>query len=219
MLSIERSGYYAWLKKPPGKRQLANQKLDEKIIALFHLHQGRLGSPRLTKELQEGGEICSKNRVAKRMKQLNLHAKLKKKFKVTTDSKHHLPVAPNLLNRDFTALAPNQKWCGDISYIWTAEGWMYLAVVIDLYSRAVIGWSIQSIMTSQLVCDALAMALWRRKFPCGVLFHSDSSQYCADVYQSLLNNYGFICSMSRKGNCWDNWLYPRFVNHILLILK
>lgn len=139
MLSIERSGYYAWLRKQPGKRQLANQKLDEKIIALFDLHQGRLGSPRLTKELQESGELCSKNRVAKRMKQLNLHAKAKKKFKVTTDSKHHLPVAPNLLNRDFTALAPNQKWYGDISYIWTTEGWMYLAVVIDLYSRAVIG--------------------------------------------------------------------------------
>lgn len=92
------------------------------------------------------------------MKQLDLHAKLKKKFKVTTDSKHHLPVAPNLLNRDFTALMPNQKWCGDISYIWTAEGWMYLAVVINLYSRAVIGWSIQSTMTIQLVCDALTMA-------------------------------------------------------------
>ena len=155
MLSIERSGYYAWLKKPLSRRQVVNQVLDKKIISLFEKHQSRYGSPRLTDELKEQGEICSKNRVARRMKQLNLYAKAKKKFKVTTDSKHHLPVAENILNRDFSATLPNQKWVGDISYIWTKEGWLYLAVVIDLYSRAVIGWSIQSTMSRQLVCDAL----------------------------------------------------------------
>ena len=123
------------------------------------------------------GETCGKNRVAKRMKHLGLRAKAKRKFKVTTDSKHNLPVAPNLLNRDFSATAPNQKWVGDISYIWTDEGWMYLAVVIDLYSRAVIGWSMQPTMSRNLVCDALTMALWRRGFPRGVLFHSDSGSH------------------------------------------
>lgn len=215
MLSIERSGYYAWVKKQPGKRQQANEKLDEKIIYLFHLHQGRAGSPRLTKELQESGEKCGKNRVARRMKHLNLRAKGKQKFKVTTDSRHHLPVAPNVLNRDFSAGAPNQKWCGDISYIWTAEGWLYLAVVIDLYSRAIIGWSIQPTMTRQLVCDALTMALWRRQFPRGVLFHSDrGSQYCSEDYQNLLRHYGFTCSMSRKGNCWDNSVVESFFHSL-----
>lgn len=211
MMSIERSGYYAWLKRKPSKRQQANEELDKKIIYIFNSHHNRYGSPRITNELQRNGEICSKNRVARRMKHLDIHAKAKKKFKVTTDSKHNFPVASNLLNRDFSASAPNQKWCGDISYIWTDEGWMYLAVVIDLYSRAVIGWSIQSTMSRQLVCDALMMALWRRGFPRGILFHSDrGSQYCSDDYQKILTHYGFICSMSRKGNCWDNSVVESF---------
>lgn len=211
MFSIDRSGYYAWLKRKPGKRQQANELLDKKIIDIFNVHKGRYGAKRITDELRDGGEMCSKNRVAKRMRHLGLRAKAKKKFKMTTDSKHNLPVAPNLLNRDFYASKPNQKWCGDISYVWTDEGWMYLAVVIDLYSRAVIGWSIQSTMSRQLVCDALMMALWRRGFPRGVLFHSDrGSQYCSNDYQKLLKSFGFTCSMSRKGNCWDNSVAESF---------
>lgn len=211
MLSIERSGYYAWLKRKPGKRAISNEVLDKKIINIFKAHQSRYGAQRITDELHDHGETCSKNRVAKRLKHLGLRAKAKKKFKVTTDSKHNLPVAPNLLNRDFTATAPNQKWVGDISYVWTDEGWMYLAVVIDLYSRAVIGWSIQSTMSRLLVCDALMMALWRRGFPRKVLFHSDrGSQYCSNGYQKMLKAYGFICSMSRKGNCWDNAVAESF---------
>lgn len=215
MFSIERSGYYAWLKRKPGKRQQANEKLDKKIIHIFQSHKNRYGSPRVTNELHDDAEICSKNRVARRMKHLGLRAKGKKKFKVTTDSKHNFPVAANLLNRDFTASAPNQKWCGDISYVWTDEGWMYLAVVIDLYSRSVVGWSIQSTMSRQLVCDALMMGLWKRGFPRGVLFHSDrGSQYCSDDYQKMLKSYGLICSMSRKGNCWDNSVAESFFHTI-----
>jgi putative transposase len=215
MFAIERSGYYAWLKRKPSKRHRANDELDKKIIQLFNDHKNRCGSPRITKDLHEAGESCSKNRVARRMKHLNLYAKPKRKFRVTTDSKHNLPVAANLLNRDFTASAPNQKYVGDITYIWTNEGWMYLAVVIDLYSRAVIGWSIQATMTRQLVCDALMMALWRRGFPRGVLFHSDrGSQYCSDDYQKMLKQHGFICSMSRKGNCWDNSVAESFFNSL-----
>jgi len=211
MFSIERSGYYAWVKRKPGRRIKSNTTLDKKIITIFNAHKGRYGAVRVTDELRDEGETCSKNRVAKRMKYLGLHAVGKKKFKVTTDSKHNLPVAPNLLNRDFSATAVNQKWCGDISYVWTDEGWMYLAVVIDLYSRAVIGWSIQPTMSRQLVCDALMMALWRRGFPRGVLFHSDrGSQYCSNDYQKMLKIYGFICSMSRKGNCWDNAVAESF---------
>lgn len=215
MLSIARSGYYAWLKYKPGKRECANHLLDQQIISLFEKHKQRYGVPRITDELKDVGEKCSKNRVARRMKHLNLKAKAKRKFKVTTDSRHHLPVAPNLLNRDFYASRPNQKYVGDISYIWTDEGWMYLAVVIDLYSRAVIGWSIQPTMSRQLVCDALMMALWRRGFPRGVLFHSDrGSQYCSSDYQALLKKYGFICSMSRKGNCWDNSVAESFFHSL-----
>lgn len=205
MFFIERSGYYAWLKRVPSKRAIANQQLDPKIKSIFTAHHGRYGAQRITDDLHELGEICGKNRIARRMQHIGLRAKAKKKFKVTTDSKHNLPVAPNLLARDFTTTVPNQKWVGDITYIWTDEGWMYLAVVIDLYSRAVIGWSMQSTMTKQLVCDALQMALWRRHFPRNVLFHSDrGSQYCSYDYQHLLKTNGFICSMSRKGNCWDN---------------
>jgi putative transposase len=215
LFSVERSGYYAWAKRKPRKRQQANEKLDEKITAVFHSHSHRYGSPRITDELREKGDTCSKNRVARRMKCLGLRAKGRKKFKVTTDSAHHLPVAPNRLDRDFTALARNQKWCGDISYVWTQEGWIYLAIVIDLYSRAVIGWSIQPTMSRQLVCNALMMALWRRGFPRNVLFHSDrGSQYCSDDYQKMLKHYGFICSMSRKGNCWDNGVAESFFHSI-----
>jgi transposase InsO family protein len=215
MLNIERSGYYAWLKKVPGKRATANATLDQKILTTFHQHKGRYGAPRLQDELQGEGERVSKNRVARRMKALGIQAKGKKKFKATTDSKHNLPVAPNLLNRDFTAKRPNKKWCGDITYVWTEEGWLYLATVIDLYSRKVIGWSLQSTMTKQLVCDALMMALWRRGFPRNVLFHSDrGSQYCSHDYQNMLKHYGLTCSMSRKGNCWDNSVAESFFHSI-----
>lgn len=215
MFSIERSGYYAWAKRKPSKRKLLNEELDKKIMAAFNTHKGRYGVQRIAEELRDNGEICSKNRVSKRMKYLGLQAKAKKKFKVTTDSKHKLPVAKNLLNRDFSTTAPNQKWVGDISYVWTEEGWMYLAVVIDLYSRAVIGWSIQPTMSRQLVIDALMMALWRRGFPKGLIFHSDrGSQYCSKEYQKMLKVYGIICSMSRKGNCWDNAIAESFFHSI-----
>lgn len=211
VMLIERSGYYAWLHRVPGKRAMSNAALDQKILAIFKAHLGRYGTKRITDELRDAGETCSRNRVTKRMKYLNLRAKAKKKFKVTTDSKHTLPVAENLLNRDFTATAPNQKWVSDISYVWTKEGWMYLAVIIDLYSRSVIGWSMNSTMSRQLVCGALMMALWRRGFPRGVLCHSDrGSQYCSHAYQALLKKYGLICSMSRKGNCWDNAVAESF---------
>jgi putative transposase len=219
MFSIERSGYYAWIKRKPSKQSIANEALDKKIIDIFNSHSSRYGYPRITDELHDQGEKCGKNRVFRRMRKLGLRAKGKKKFKVTTDSNHNLPVAANLLNRDFSATAPNQKWVSDITYIWTDEGWLYLATVIDLYSRAVIGWSIQPTMTRQLVCDALMMALWRRGFPRGVLCHSDrGSQYCSEDYQEMLKTHGLICSMSRKGNCWDNACAESFFHSIKIEL-
>lgn len=139
------------------------------------------------------------------MARQDLRAKAAKKFKATTNSKHDLPVAPNRLQQEFTASAPNQKWVSDMTYLWTEEGWLYLAVVVDLYSRLVVGWAMAERMTAQLVCDALSMALWRRHRPTGVIVHSDrGSQYCSKVYQDLLQRHGLLCSMSAKGNCYDN---------------
>jgi transposase InsO family protein len=139
------------------------------------------------------------------MKRQDLRAKAAKKFKATTNSKHNLPVAPNLLQQDFNATAPNQKWVGDITYLWTEEGWLYLAVVIDLYSRLVVGWALAERMTADLVRQAPQMALWRRKMPKGVIVHSDLvSQYCSALYQGLLTRHALLCSMSAKGNCYDN---------------
>lgn len=211
MFQVHRSGYYAWLKKSPGKQASANQLLDKKINIIFNDHSHSYGAPRITRELHALGETCSQNRVARRMTYLKLRATAKKRFKATTDSNHQLPVAPNLLKRDFTAKAPNQKFVGDITYIWTDEGWLYLATVIDLYSRAVIGWSMQSTMARQLVCDALLMALWRRDFPKNVIFHSDrGSQYCSADFQKLLKLYHLTPSMSRSGDCWDNSVAESF---------
>lgn len=172
---------------------------------MFHQHKGRYGSPWIVDELNDNGIPCSENRVARRMPALDLQAVQRKKFKITTDSEHDKPVAANLLQQDFTAEEPNRKWVSDITTIWTREGWLYLAVVMDLYSRAIIGWSMNKRMTQQLVCDALTMALFRRGFPKDVIVHSDrGSQYCSKKYQALLQLNKLVCSMSRKGCCYDN---------------
>jgi transposase InsO family protein len=214
VLKVSRGGYYAWVSRQArgqSPRAAKRQARDAVIHEIFVRHKGRNGSPRVTRDMHDAGEHCDRKTVADSMRRQGLRAKAAKKFKVTTDSKHDLPVAPNYLGRDFSAAAPNQKWVGDISYLWTDEGWLYLAVIIDLYSRSVIGWSLSNRMTRQLVCDALMMALWRRGFPKGVLVHSDrGSQYCSGEYQQLLADHQLICSMSRKGNCWDNAVAESF---------
>jgi len=202
VLGIQRSGYYAWTKSIGYNKY---QEIDSKIMSIFEAHKGRYGSPRITAELNDMGDIINHKLVEKRMSVLNLRAKQAKKYKATTDSQHHLPIAPNLLNQDFSATEINQKWVGDITAIWTSDGWLYLAVIIDLFSRSIIGWSMSNRMKKQLVCDALSMALWRRGFPREVIVHTDrGSQYCSNQYQQLLKDNGLICSMSGKGNCYDN---------------
>ena len=214
-LDVSRSGYYKWLKHPQGKREASNKLLDAKIISVYEANKRRYGSPRITKELQAANIPCSENRVTRRMAALGIKAKGKKKFKATTDSKHQLPIFSNLLKRDFTASAPNKKWVSDISYVWTTEGWLYLCVFIDLFSRSVIGWSMSKRINKQLVCDALTMALWRRGFPRGVIVHTDrGSQYASKRYRELLKNNGLIGSMSRKGDCWDNSVAESFFKTI-----
>ena len=205
VLTVSRSGYYAWRSRPPSDRAQANVQLATDLHRIFKEHKGRAGAPRITKQLRTEGQCVGKNRVAGVMQVEALRAKAARKYKATTNSNHKLPVAPNLLQQDFTASAPNQKWVSDITYIATDEGWLYLAVVLDLYSRLVLGWSMSGRMTTDLVSAALTMALWRRKMPKGVIVHSDrGSQYCSAAYQRLLQNNQLVCSMSRRGDCYDN---------------
>ena len=205
VLNVSRSGYYDWLTRPESTRALENKKLAEEIKEIFDREKQRPGSPRITKRLRASGRYVGKNRVANIMREQGWRAKGSKKFKATTNSRHNLPVAPNLLQQNFEAIHPNQKWVSDLTYIWTAEGWLYLAVVLDLYSRMVIGWSMSDRMTAAMVCEALAMAVWRRKRPKDVIVHSDRGvQYCSREYQALLTKYSLICSMSKKGDCFDN---------------
>ena len=207
VLRVSRSGYYGWRKcqDQPTPRQQHRERLDTAVKQAFEARKGRSGSPGLTKDLSDTGQAYNRKTVASSMQRQGLRAKAAKKFKATTNSKHNLPVTPNLLEQDFTAHAPNQKYVSDITYLWTDEGWLYLATVIDLYSRMVIGWAMSERMTAQIVCDALQMAMWRRGMPTGVIVHSDrGSQYCSAAYQKLIKRYHLLCSMSAKGNCYDN---------------
>lgn len=211
VLSVSSSGYYAWLNHTPSNRELENNCLDKKIMDIYMKNKQRYGAPRITRALHANSVSCSHTRVERRMKVMKIKAIAKHKFKVTTDSAHNKPVFENVLGRDFTTTAINQKWVGDITYLSTNEGWLYLAVIIDVHSRAVIGWSMSRQMKKQLVCDALMMALFKRKFPKNVIVHSDrGSQYCSKKYRSILENNGLIGSMSRKGNCWDNAIAESF---------
>jgi putative transposase len=211
VLKVSRSAYYRWFTRTPSVHQQYREVLDQKIVSIFTAHKARYGSPRITNTLREQGELINRKRIEKRMKALNIRAKHAKKFKRTTDSNHRFPVAANRLAQDFSAIKPNQKWVGDITFVWTQSGWLYLAVIIDLFSRQVIGWSMSQRMTKQLVCDALTMALWRRHFPKGVIVHSDrGSQYCSTQYQQQLSDHHLLCSMSGRGNCYDNAVAESF---------
>ena len=215
LLGVQRSAYYDW-KDRPGKiippEELA---LRRRMKALFVASRESLGSRMMMKNLQEEGFDIGRDRTRRLMKALNLKVKQKCKYKVTTDSKHHLPVAENVLNREFSPQAPNQAWGTDITYLWTQEGWIYLAVVIDLYSRRVVGWSMDRRMTKSLVIRALMMAINLRKPAPGLIHHSDrGSQYASHAYQALLKQHGMLGSMSRKGNCWDNAPVERFFSSL-----
>jgi putative transposase len=204
-LKVAPAGYYAWRVRPQSQRTTGNRRLLVDIRA-FHTRSDRTyGSPRITRDLREAGHPVSENRVARVMRANAIRAKTVKKWRATTNSQHKLPVADNVLDRQFTVTAPDRIWAGDISYLWTEEGWLYLAVVLDLYSRAVIGWAMGPRLTASLATDALTMALMRRQPAAGLLHHSDRGvQYAAHDYQRVLSNHGIACSMSRKGNCWDN---------------
>jgi len=175
------------------------------IQAIHAEFKGAYGSPRMVHELRARGLEAGKERVARLMREHTIHARHKRRYKVTTDSRHGLPVAENLLDRNFTPTAPNRVWTSDITYLWTEEGWLYLAIVLDLFNREIVGWSLKPRMTADIVTDALTMAWFRRKPAPGLMHHSDrGSQYASHAFQGKLAEFGMVCSMSRKGNCWDN---------------
>lgn len=217
MLEVSASGYYAWRGRPACARQTRRQELMEKIRLAHAQSRNSYGSPRVTVELKESGMKVCENTVAKYMRLAGICVRKRRRFVPrTTDGNHPHPIAGNLLDRDFAAAAPNRKWVSDLTFIWTSEGWLYLSVMIDLFSRRVVGYSISADMTAPSVAGALQMALRRRKVIKGeLLHHSDrGSQYACKGYRQLLKEHGITASMSRKGNCYDNAVAESFFNTI-----
>lgn len=205
VMQVSQSGYYAWRGRPESRRSREDRRLLVHIRSVFEESGQTYGSPRIQRELSESGLTCGKRRVARLMRHNGIRAELPRRFVPTTDSQHALPVADNVLNRQFETEKADTRWSADITYIWSREGWLYLAVVLDLFSRRVVGWSMQPTLEKTLVVDALEMALLQRRPSAGLLCHSDrGSQYASGDYQSLSREAGIVCSMSRKGNCWDN---------------
>ncbi len=214
-LGVRRSGYYAWRGRVPGMRCTEDEQLIVRISESYKKSRRTYGSPRVTKDLRAWGLCCGRNRVARLMREHGIAAKTKKKFKATTNSRHALPVAPNLLNRGFNVGRPDEAWVGDITYVWTREGWLYLAVVLDLFSRKVVGWSMGERLTADIVVSALMMAIGNRRPSAGLIFHSDRGiQYACEAFRKLLELHGFVQSMSKKGDCWDNAVAESFFHSL-----
>lgn len=210
-LGVSPSGYYAWLDRPESARVQSDRVLTAKILAFHKASREIYGSPRIHKDLKELGERVGENRVARLMRQNGIQSKMAKKFVITTDSKNTLSAAPDRLKRCFYSSQPNQAWVSDTTFIPTRQGWLYLAAVLDLYSRSVIGWAMGNSNDSALVQDALTMAIWRRGKRKQIIVHSDQgSTYASGAYQRLLKDNQLICSMSRKGECLDNAVAESF---------
>lgn len=204
VLHVSCSGYYAWRRRPPRSGE-SDAALVVEIKAAHAASKRRYGSPRVFKDLHNRGIRCSQKRVARLMREHALWARRRRRFKATTDSNHPFPLAENVLNREFAVDVPDARWAADITYIWTNQGWLYLAVVMDLCSRRIVGWAMRDRIDRSLVIAALEMALAARRPPPGLLHHSDrGSQYASAGYRERLQQASCICSMSRKGNCWDN---------------
>lgn len=216
VLGLSRSGYYEWLHCPPSPHSQEDQVLAEKIEHHFHVNRQVYGTRRLKEELAEVDDVVvSRRRIARLMAEQELCVKTRRKFKATTDSSHGQAVAPNLLEQNFDVDQPNSVYVGDITYLWTREGWLYLAVVIDLFSRAVVGWSMSERLTAELANQALRMAIDQRNPLPGLIMHTDrGSQYVADSYQAILAQHGMMASMSRRANCWDNAVAESFFHSL-----
>lgn len=211
LMGVSQSGYFAWKDRPVSRRQRADLVMLAHIRSAWSLSNGTYGSPRMTRELQDQGFAVGRRRIARLMRENKMHARQKRRFKKTTDSYHSFPIAPNIIAQDFAATGPHQKWGADISYIWTREGWLYLAVVIDLFARRVIGWAVSDRLHRKLALQALEKAITMRRPPKGLIHHSDrGSQYCSFDYQAKLKENGIMISMSGKGNCYDNAMVETF---------
>ena len=211
VLEVSRSGFYAWEQRVPSAHSLEDAKLRVHIAAIHERSRGLYGAPRVHAELRASGFTVSRKRVARLMRELGLESRRKRRFKATTDSKHSLPVAENILDRKFEVDAPDVAWVTDITYVWTSEGWLYLAAILDLFSRRVVGFAMGDRIDRALVLDALCAAVGRRVPNAGLVHHSDrGSQYASNDYQTALDDLGVVCSMSRKGNCWDNAVAESF---------
>ena len=210
-MNVPRSGYYKW-KEGYESLRLKEYNILIPIVRQIHINaKGVYGARRIAKELRAKGFTCGRMKARTLMRLAGVTVRTKRKFKATTNSKHTLNVSPNLLKRDFSVSEPDRVYVSDITYLWTDEGWLYLAVVIDLFSRQVVGWSLDKRMTKKLVVDALSMAIWRRQPKPGAIFHSDrGSQYCSNDFRRFLRKYKMQSSMSRKGNCWDNAVAESF---------
>jgi len=210
-LQVSRAGFYAWHTRPPAPRTQADERLSLEIAAIHAESRQRYGSPRVHAELVDRGCRTSRKRVARLMRRRGLAARRRRRFRVTTHSRHPFPIAPNVLARQFERAAPDQAWVTDITYIPTGEGWLYLAVIVDLCSRFAVGWAMSERVTDDLTLAALGMALARRRPAAGLVHHSDrGSQYASGDYRRLLAQHGIVCSMSRRGDCWDNAVAESF---------
>jgi putative transposase len=211
VLRVSRSGYYAWRARKPSTRALEDERLRPKIVEAFETGRGTYGSPRVRDERVDQGFEIGRKRVARLMREMGLQGVTPRKFRVTTDSDHDHPIAENVLARNFEASGPNEKWATDITYVWTGEGWLYLAVVMDLYSRRIVGWSTAGHLETSLCLDALQRALSHRTGVDGLIHHSDRGvQYASARYRAALDAQGIACSMSRRANCWDNAVAESF---------
>jgi transposase InsO family protein len=215
ILEVSRSGYHNYVKRKMSQRQLENRFLLEQIKKIYHKFRGVYGSPRIYKELRKQGLFCNKKRVVRIMRINGIKAKTKRKYKVTTNSKHNYPVAENILGQNFNTSEVNRIWVSDITYIWTKEGWLYLTCILDLCSRMIVGWFMDTTLSSSLVMTALQKAIIKRGENPGIIFHSDrGSQYASDGVKNFLKKHQMLQSMSRKGNCYDNAVMESFFHTI-----
>jgi transposase InsO family protein len=210
-MEVSKSSYYKYLRRKQSKREKERKEILNEIKEIYQESKGRYGIPRINAELNRRGIKCDKKRIARIMKEEGISAKTRKKHKITTNSKHKLPVAENLLRQNFRADRANKIWASDITYVWTKEGWLYLAAILDLYSRKIIGWQLDKRLDKKLVIEALREALESRSISKGIIFHSDQGvQYASEEFKKILKNNGILQSMSRRGNCYDNAVTESF---------
>lgn len=211
VLGVSRSGYYKWSKSKPSQRAIADRVLVARIRTIYNSHKRRYGRPRIHRELQAQGYRVGACRVGRLMRTHGIRARTRRRYRTTTDSRESARIAPNLLERNFECAGPNQAWVGDVTYIPTRQGWLYLAVLLDLFSRRVVGWAMSSTIDTTLVLDALEMAVASRHPPAGLIHHTDRDcRYASDDYRAELDRLGIVASMSRKADCWDNAVAESF---------